>query len=56
MDFWGRMETNKCAENVHITTACIVSNLHKKETYNSLEALTSFAKARSNFVTANQKN
>ena len=30
LDFWGQMETDKCTKNVHVTIACIVSNLHKK--------------------------
>ena len=58
--FWGRLmgptENRQMYEkwkNVHIKRACIVSNLHKTESYNSMEALTSFVAARSNFVTAN---
>ena len=43
-------------KNVHIKIACKVSNLHKTETSNSLETLTSFAQAHSNFVKTNQKN
>ena len=52
----GPTGTRKICKNVHITIACKVSNLHKRETKNSLEVLTSFAPARSNFVTDNQKN
>ena len=55
LDFWGRLETDKSANNVYLQLRakyliCI------KKTYNSLETLTSFATARSNFVTANKKN
>ena len=33
--FWG---SRQMCEIAHITIACIVSNLHKKRTWNSLEA------------------
>ena len=43
-------------KNVHISIACIVPNLPKKETSNSLEALLNRGNAHSIFVAANKKN
>ena len=38
LDFLGPAANRQMCEIAHIAIACIVSNLHKKQTWNSLEA------------------